>query len=225
MVKKPHNPSEELAKARAKRIKRLREYIRLSRPKLAEKYAKYGVKKNSLQNWETARWYGLTESGAIMLTQAFQDEGLNVTIEYLMYGVGDDPIPNALPFRAVEESNPAAEKNTIAKELHYFHQHNSNAIDTTITDDGLDPHLVVGDYVAGIRYVDNDIERAIGHPSIVQTETGELLVRAVNCGKDLGFYTLSCTNPNTTVAKKIIKDIKLLSAAPILWIRKPEFKK
>ncbi len=225
MVKNPHNPSSEQAKARAERIKRLREFVRLSRPKFAEKYAKYGIKKNSLQNWESARWYGLTESGAIMLTQAFQDEGLKITIEYLMYGVGEDPIPDSIPFRILEDVAQPSEKSIIAGELRYFHQHNANAIDTVITDDALAPCLGPGDYVAGIRYFDHDMEKAIGHPSIVQTESGDFLVRVVNCGNDLEYYTLTCSNPKTTAAPSTLKDVKLFSAAPILWIRKLQPKK
>lgn len=213
----------QLGKDRADRIKRLRDATRLSRTKFAEKYAKYGVKKTSLQNWEDNRNFGLTEGGAFILLQAFQEEGLKLSIEFLMYGAGTDPIYDSIPCKTIEKDRQVSEQEHIAEELRLFHQYHVNAVDTIITDDSLLPLLRPGDYVAGIRYLNHEMEKAIGHPSIIQTESGEQFVRVVTCGKDLGYYTLTCTNTKTAAAT--LRDVKLLSAAPILWIRKFEVKK
>ena len=219
MVKKNTTPPE-LAKQRADRIKRVREILRLSRSQLAAQYKKFGLTYSSLKNWEDIKWHGLTESGATILAKAFQEHGIHVTVEWLMFGIGDDPTSSLL-----KQNIKLSETAIIAKEIKFFHENNSNAVDTIITDDALEPYLKAGDYVAGIRYFANDIERAIGHPSIVQIENGQQLVRVVTAGDDVELYTLTCSNPNSVTAPKIFKNIKLLSAAPILWIRKLEVKK
>lgn len=218
MVKLKNAPSPELAKARAERIKGLRKALRLSGAKLCEKYSKYGLTESALSGWENIRWHGLTENGANILSKAFQDEGLNVTVEWLLFGVGDSPISDSFQFHP--KNIELSEQGLIADELQLFHQHHANSIDMIVADDGLAPWIAPGDCVAGIRYFGNDMEKAIGHPSIVQTESGTLLVRMVSAGKELEFYTLTCTNPKTTAEQPSLKDIKLLSAAPVLWVRK-----
>jgi hypothetical protein len=220
MAKLKHKPSPEIAKERADRVKRLRGALRLSRPKFCKKYANYGITTSALQGWEDVRWYGLTENGANMLAQAFQDEGLNVTVEWLMYGIGESPISDSFPFPQPKGAAKLSEKGFVANELQIFHQHVPHAVDTIIMDDGLSPWLMPGDYVAGARYFDKDIAKAVGQISIVQTLSGNLLVRMVQSGKDADCYTLTCTNPHTTVKQSTLKNEKLFSAAPILWIRK-----
>lgn len=214
MVKK-HVSSPELAQERSTRIKRLRKMLRYSRAKFAEKHE---ISYSSLQNWEDIRWYGLTESGAAELARAFQAEGLAVTIEWLMFGLGEDPLESSeiLPF---PERTKLSEQGLVTKELRLFHEHHADAVDTIITDNGLAPWLAIGDYVAGIRYFDNEMEKAINHPSIVQTSDGQMFIRIVKPGKDLGYYTLVCDS------LPAFQDVQLLSAAPILWIRKLEIKK
>lgn len=217
--------SSSLAKDRSNRIKRLRKALRFSRQKLTAKYKKYGLSTSALQNWEDIRWKGLTENGAIILSKAFQEEGLNVTIEWLLFGVGKDPIGDTDYFTKIpmEIANPS-EHTLIAKELRLFHQNNPESIDAVITDDSLAPWLTPGDYVAGKRYFENDMEKTIGHPCILQTLSGETLIRFLKAGKDLEYYTLVSTNAETTVAQPILENIQLFSAAPILWIRKLNLK-
>lgn len=215
--------NNSLAIDRAERIKRLRRNLRYSRQKFSDKYKKLGITASALQSWEDIRWNGLTEKGAHLLAQAFQEEGLQVTVQWLLFGIGEDPLGNIafpLDMPLLHTLIKPSEKNNIAKELRLFHQHITEGIDTVITDDGLAPWLAPGDYVAGKRYFDNDIEKAIGSPCIVQTLAGETLVRMLTSGSDLELYTLACSNPVSTNTQRIIEDIRLFSAAPILWIRK-----
>lgn len=207
--------------ARAERVRQLRKSLHLSRKTLSDKYKKYGITASALQSWEDVRWNGLTEKGAQRLVQAFQDEGAQVTVEWLMFGIGDDPRGIIFP-SALLPTPSLSEQENIAQELRLFHQLNSDAVDTVVSDDGCAPWLAIGDYVAGKRYFGHDIDKAIGHPSIVQTLSGNVLVRMVNRGNMKEHYTLSCSNPATTAKQAIIENTKLFSAAPILWIRKPE---
>lgn len=225
--------TNEFAKARAQRIRSLRDALRYSREEFCAKYAKHGLTASALQSWEAIRWNGLTENGAQKLVACFREEGLDVTVEWLMFGIGADPFEQAvkkglasvLPknyFNRVEEpaTQYASEKETITQELKLFHQLNPGCVDAIITDDGLAPWLAPGDHVAGHRYFDNAMERGINHSCIIQTLDGKTLIRILKAGHDIGFYNLICTNPDTTVVETKVKDIKLFSVAPIIWIRK-----
>jgi len=234
MGKTKIKPKSELALARAKRIRTLRDALRYSREDFAQKYGeKHGFTYSALQSWEAVRWHGLTENGARKLVACFKEEGLDITIEWLMYGTGTDPYEQAvrkglasiLPesaFNRAEEpaASYSAEKPGIAQELRVFHQHNPGSVDAMVTDDGMSPWLMPGDHVAGQRYFDDDIEQGINQPCIIQTLAGNTLIRLLKPGKDISYYTLVCTNLNTTVNEAIIENVKLFSAAPITWIRK-----
>ena len=249
---KTKKESSEHAKARANRVRSLRDALRYSREAFCQKHAKYGVTVYALQSWEAIRWNGLTEDGARRLAACFKDEGLNVTVEWLMFGIGEDalaqavkkglakllpqnnlnrvaePIPQyslSSTQQATPEITALSEKEIISQELKLFHQLNPGCTDAIVTDDGLAPWLTPGDHVAGHRYFDNDMERGINHPCIIQTLPGNTLIRLLKPGNDIGYYDLLCTNAETNADERKIENIKLFSIAPIIWIRKPWAKK
>jgi DNA-binding transcriptional regulator YiaG len=209
-----------LLSERAGRARRLRDTLRLSRGYFERTY---DIPQQTLQGWEDARWGSLTDKGAKKLVKAYQGEGLHVTVEWLMYGVGPDPFAT---YKVAEPGNPAyqvvlTEQAIISQELQAFHQNNPNAIDTIIQDDAMLPCLAPGDHVAGQRFFEQDIEQALGLSCMIQTKTGLMLVRQLEQGSESGLYTLSSLNPNTTVAEPRLQDVSLFSASPIIWIRKP----
>jgi hypothetical protein len=213
-------------KARAKRIREIRDALRLSRPKFAEKLnevlsarkvlAKSLIPQGTLQNWEEARFGGLSQKGAKLLVKGLYLLGTECTVEWLMYGTGNPPLiifSNGL-------QQPKEEK-IITQELKLFYQLNPNAIDVIIADDSMLPRFLPGDHVAGRRYFEEDIDIAIGEPCIIHThENSSILVRILQPGNIEGLYTLSCTNPSNYVERSILENVKLFSAAPILWIRR-----
>jgi len=219
MGKKESSP---LAKERAQRIKDMRKALRLSRKKFCEKYKKIGITASSLQSWEEVRWNGLTEKGAHLLCQAFQEEGIHVTLEWLLFGVGTDPLAEVFRYYIPAEITKPVEKNPIPNELRLFQQHHTDVIDTIISDDNFTPLLEIGDRVAGTRYFDQDMEKAIDRLCIVQTLAGEQFICILQSGKQQGRYTLACINPTTNMMFNFLENVELFSVAPILWIRKPE---
>lgn len=216
------NPELSYGNQRAIRLRRIRENLRLSRNELCQKYKHFGITTSTLQSWEDVRWKGLTEKGAQKLVKAFKEEGLDVTVEWLMFGIGENPLENDefIAPHFLNTNNKPSEDSIIAQELSLFHKLNPDSVDTIITDDAMAPWLKSGDHVAGKRYFENNMEIAIGSLCILQTASGTILVRMLHSGSDIGLYTLSCLNPNTAVKEPIIKDVKLFSAAPIIWIRK-----
>ncbi len=214
-----------LKKARGKRSRSLREALRYSRRAITEKYASLGLMENTLQGWEEGRYGGLTDNGAQMLSEAYQSEGLDCRPEWLLYASGQDPLENVIipPLAARQKRADSVSKEqqlAITEELCLFQSHQDNVVDAIINDDSMLPLLWPGDHVAGTRYFGADIQKAVSMPCIVQTEAGEILVRLVETGEQKDHYTLTCPNLKSTVKQPKLKDVKLFSAAPILWFRR-----
>jgi len=213
--------------ARAQRIRDVRDALRLSRPKFADRLNEVlgGAKKaaekppiplGTLQNWEEARFGGLSQKGAKLLVKGLFLLGVECTAEWLMYGTGNPP----LIIFSSRLQQPQEEK-IITQELKLFYQLNLNAVDVIITDDSMSPRFEPGDHVAGRRYFEDDINNAVGEPCIIHTqENSSILVRILQAGNKKGLYTLTCTNPSTHTENPLLENIKLFSAAPILWIRR-----
>lgn len=204
------------AEARARRIRYVRESVLgMSREQFS---VASKISASSLQNWEQERNKGLTETGARRLVQAFREEGADCTIEWLLYDIGEKPMA---PFSktTMKELLKSPDEEIIAKELKLYHELNPNSVDTVILDDGMSPVFWPGDYVAGKRYFNEEINKTIGLPCIVELETGELLVRMLELGDDAHKFNLYCANPNA-LTKKIFRNVEVKSAAPVLWMRR-----
>ncbi|MDF2868216.1 MAG: hypothetical protein K0S11_1686 [Gammaproteobacteria bacterium] len=211
--------SVEQSKQRAERIRYLRKLVDISREKFAKKH---NIAPGSLQNWEDARYGGLTESGACQLAPAFQAEGIiSCTIEWLLYGQGDKPTMSNFLDKFLAQPTVKPDEAMLVEELQVFSKLHPNSIDIRVTDDGLAPFFMLGDHVAGEKLFNDDIQKAIGYACIVQTQAGSILIRKVEMGSQVGCYNLICTNPDTTIGNPIETNIQLFSAAPIIWIRKP----
>ena len=76
------------SKNRALRLRSLRAMCKCSRAEMA---SQHGIPVSTLQNWETPRYGGMTDSGARRVIAVFRKMGLHVAFEWLMHGVGDGP--------------------------------------------------------------------------------------------------------------------------------------
>lgn len=205
--------SESSPEARAQRMRELREWHRLPR----EAFVPHGIATTTMQNWETMRYEsGLTTKGAKRLVQAYLALGIQVTEEWLMYGSGVNPLPFVRGNEAPVTDIPVSEEGKIAQELRLFHQLNKSTVDLIVPDDAMTPAFLSGDWVAGIRYFDEKIEKTIGHPCIVHTLDGKVLVRQLRQGSRKNLYSLLALNPKTPE----ISDVLLFSSAPIIWMRR-----
>ena len=210
---------EELA--RAKRVASLRQLTGLSRRAFAERY---GVAPGTLQHWENGA-PTISQQGAKRLTKALASGGIHCSLEWLLYGIGNPPqLPHALSIGHPQQPRSTLsndlETHFVAEELALFQSHYVGAIEMVIADDGMLPAYRIGDVVAGVRHYQNDIERLIGLDCIVFTQTSDLLLRQVRRSHIQGYYNLVCINPNTTVSKPTLYDIRLVSAAPVMWLRR-----
>ncbi len=193
------------------RIQELRKRYGLTR----EAFAQQGIPIATLQNWEKARYpSGLNRKGAKRLVDAYAALGVKVTMEWLLYGIGPAPYPEEGSL--VNRSAPLSEEAKITQELRLFHQLNKDAVDLIVPDNAMEPAFLKGDCVAGRRYFDKEMEKAVGLPCIVHTASGQVLLRLLEEGDKPDLYTLAGFNPQTAA----ITNIPLFSAAPVLWMRR-----
>src|ERR1700678_2199965 len=141
---------------RAQRLQRLRAAVKIP----VHLFKKYGIAYNSFRNWEQGVYSGLNETGAVKLTQICTELGYEVTVEWLLFGIGPDPF---------DKFTPINDRDNAAKELLFYHLHVNDSVDHIITDDGLAPCLQPNDLVAGKCLYDQAMEYAIGFPAIVKT--------------------------------------------------------
>lgn len=211
-----------------KRIKQLREMTGLSRRDFSKKA---GIPHSSLQYWENPEEteYKITLDAAQRLLIALRNFGVQCSEEWIQTGEGPSPyIINAIAIeRSVLKEKTAkldigegAENKDIEQELNLFLQKNKDAVATIIFDDAMSPRYIIGEVVAGIRVYETEMEKIAGWDCIVLTQDGDIYVRTLMKGSLTDHYNLIPCNPNTAALKAILKDVKLVSAAPIIWTRR-----
>lgn len=215
---------------RAKRLKSLRQMTGLSRDVFRQRY---GIARGTLQNWESARFGGLTLKGAVSMIRAFKAENVEVSVDWLMHGVGRGPHFASLDNQQVDASNKEAmagelgqevekELSIITEELLCFRRLNPDSIDLVMTDDSMTPFYAAGDYVAGVRRYQGRIESAVGHDCIVQTTEYGTLLRRLAPGEEPDRYTLLAHNVHTRSRRPVLYNVDVISAAPVIWVRRVE---
>lgn len=212
--------NQTAAVSRGKRLKSLRMMSGLSRKNLADKY---NLSASTLQSWEDAKAGGLTDKGAKKIILALQAEGVQCTLDWLLYGVGKPPQLAARYSQEIREESAvyeASEEHALVKELLIFRQYNPNAVDYMVADNGMEPFYQKGDYVAGRRRVGKDIKVLIGKNCIVETKANEIYLRRLRQGSKENLYTLVCINLDTSVTDLVLYDCELKSAAGVIWHRK-----
>jgi hypothetical protein len=213
-----------IGKERADRLRRLRNLANLSRKELCDGA---NININTYIGYEVVRYGGLTKKGADKVVRYIATKGVYTTIEWLMYDLGPGPqvITDDIQDVVGEDVckpifDHSQEMQKIAEEVYLFHRHYKPAMECRIDDDGMSPKYDVGDYVAGILYSGSPIGNLVGLDCIVKTTEGQLLVRSLCNGRVKGHYTLTCNNPKTTVIHPVLHDVKLISAAYIIWHRR-----
>lgn len=209
------------------RLKRAR--ILAGIPTRREFEKKYQISANTLQGWEQGK-NPLSKKGAKRIIEALKSEGLICSIEWLMDGQGMPP----RPFEMLSSDDTATadlqnaltkinldEETAIYQELQTFKTHNPNPIIITVADDSMEPQFHSGDYVAGTRLcMPDEIARHLGQACIVELSDNTILPRHIHPGTEPNTYTLSCTNHHSKAAPLTLFNVRIISAAPILWHRK-----
>lgn len=208
----------KLEKERGERVRFLREKVlgissRIDLVRQSEGLITLG----SLENWELGRHGGLVEKAAPKLVQAALALNVKCSIEWLLWGVGDFP-----KFFNPNDPQNETEDNDFKDELISLRKEYPNLIDTVVEDDAMAPCFLPGDYVAGEQCFGDKLLEAIGKACIIQTKSGESMIRLLKNGNPIKGYMVVCTNPDTKIkpAQLQINDNDMFCAAPIVWMRR-----
>jgi transcriptional regulator with XRE-family HTH domain len=211
---------------RCHRVRSLRRMTGLSRQAFEKET---GIPYTSLRNWELEKGQGLTEAGAQRMLKACRQLGIYASFEWLMYGIGNGPIQENAQSNAWRRNGAGEAHATktapfsvqIHQELELFYQHYKDAIHLRVEDDSMTPCFQQGDYVAGHRFYKEEIQHAVQQFCIVTTQQGHILLRYIKPSSLYDCYTLTATNYLSNSNYLFIPDTTLISAAPVIWIRKP----
>ncbi len=161
------------------RIVKLRRITRLSRRAFGEKH---GISPGTLQNWEMDRYQTLTKKAVADLITAFQREGINCSVEWLLHGTGSQPshhslntlIPtdkNPLDELVVSQTKKNAEQIKLNEELYQATKAGRFSVVESLLKKGADLHLHEG---IAIHHYNNDEDTPLhvssynGHLNIVK---------------------------------------------------------
>lgn len=189
---------------------------------------KYKISANTLQGWEQGK-NPLSEKGARRVVEAFKWEGLLCSVEWLMHGTGMPPRPydmlnaglkDSLKKDDVVKEQNIREEEAIYQETQLFKQQNVNSIILTIADDAMEPYYYESDHIGGVRVFGAEVSKFIGNFCIVELENNLILPRLLQKGSRDGLYNVCSTNPKTNASPLSFYDVKVISAAPILWHRR-----
>ena len=190
---------------------------------------RHKISANTLQGWEQDK-NPLSDKGARRVVDALKAEGLFCSVEWLTHGTGMPPRPYEMLNAGLSEpvrvdktltDMNLREEQSIYQETQLFKQLNPNSIVINITDDAMEPYLSTGDYVGGVQLYEANINKYLGSICILELENNLILTRYLHAGTKDGLYIASCTNHKTRANVPLnLYNIKVVSAAPILWHRK-----
>lgn len=201
-------------KSRGHRLKLCRNLLGISRDTLQ---AKYGIARGTIQNWETPRSGGLTEVGAEACIQAFQAEGLQCTVSWLLHGLNSEPYVIGSG-DVTKHTHISHKRDQVTDLLLKFRTHQTNPIEFIIDDDSMKPIYNLGDFVAGnAKYMD-DIQHCVDQICIVQVANQGTMLRYITISKlDPHKFDLIAVNPSAKVEQPVIYNAKVYSASPVLF--------
>ncbi len=212
---------------KAERLIHLRNLAKLSRKDIS---LMANVSVLTYKGWENARFGGIPQKRAELLVNILQTEGINCSVDWLMFGIGESPqkilchrinqFKEMISTKATNQSPIVIEQLRIQAELEFFcNSNNWETLYFTIADDAMAPYFLPGDIVAGIKVMRNDYEKTIGMNCIIRTKNNKIFVRQVQKGSTPELFTLLSSNANSK-QQFILQDIELIDIAPVVWHRK-----
>lgn len=213
------------AQMRAANLRLIRHMTQLTVDELIKKYqADYKISASAWKGWEHATRGGLSRRGASIVTAICVKEGIFFHPDWLYYNIGSPPrfamAATRMRSYASESFLALKQGKFIAEELSLFQQHYPEAIHMTVEDECMLPHFLPGDYVAGLPYTGQDIQKLIGQDCIVQTTDGRCLLRHLTDYQFDGSRAhLVCRNLNVKHTN-IATEAGISFAAAVIWQRK-----
>ena len=184
----------KLALERGKRVKLIRTLANLTRKEMFEKYS---INPNTTHAWEKGTNL-LTEKKAINLVEVFNQEGIAVTKEWLLYGENPESINKSnLDDKTQDLKDIIHIKGDlkILDEVNYFRHNNLNSVSAMISDEALFPLFCVGDYVGGVNTIGKSLNELVGEFCIITTKDGRVLIKKILSYKGKNDFLVGGINP------------------------------
>lgn len=201
------------------RLKYIRSLLRVSRAYLQEKY---GLPEVTLKSWEngTAR---LTASGVQRCVNFYRSEGMIVSEDWILEGVGIDPklaVSVSHYFATPTSNDLPLDDNEIAmiRDANLFKENHPNTVIMIVSNNDMRPFYKPGDYVGGKMRYGVDIKSAVNKDCIIYLNSGERFFRRV-IKSSSGGYNLTCLNPNEETSEPVLFNVDINGVAPVIWHR------
>jgi len=202
------------------RLKYVRSLLRLSRAYVEQQYL---IPEVTLKSWENGS-AKLTINGAKRCIEAYKSEGVIVSEDWILHGIGLDPTASLSVshyFAVPTNKDLPTEDDEISmlRDANEFKEKYPNAVIMMVSGDEMRPFYKPGDYVGGkMRFGEEGISSAVNKNAIVYLKDGShyfrRLVKNIN-----GTFNLTCLNPNENTAEPVLYNAQIEGVAPVIWHR------
>ncbi len=201
------------------RLKYIRALLRVTRAYLQEKY---GLPEITLKSWEN-NTTNLTRAGVKRCVEIYLSEGMIISEDWIMEGVGLDPAASlkvSQYFATPTDKEIPTEDDEIRmlRDANTFKESYPGIVVMVVSNDDMRPFYKPGDYIGGKMRFEDDINTAINKDCIVHLKNGERFFRRLIKNHTDG-YNLTCLNPNETTAEPVLYNVEIEGVAPIIWHR------
>lgn len=201
------------------RLKYIRSLLRVSRAYIQEKY---GIPEVTLKSWENGTT-NLTKSGAQRCAEFYRNEGMIVSEDWILEGVGIDPksavsVSHYFATPTSKDLPLEDEEIVMMRDANLFKESHPNAVIMIVSNDDMRPFYKPGDYVGGKMRYGADVVDAVNKDCIVYLKNGERFFRRLIKNSAAG-YNLTCLNPNEETSEPVLFNIDVDGVAPVIWHR------
>jgi transcriptional regulator with XRE-family HTH domain len=201
------------------RLRYIRAMLRVSRSYLQEKYE---IPEVTLKAWENGT-NNITSTGIKRCIEAYKQEGLIVSEDWILEGVGLDPTSQLTVgryFSIPTQKDLPVEDDEIAmiRDANEFKEKYSNAVVMLVSNDEMRPFFKPGNYVGGKMRFGNAIEAGINKDCIVYLKNAAQYFRRL-VKNPKGGYNLACLNPDINTEEPVLFNVEIEGVAPVIWHR------
>lgn len=232
-TKEKKSPLSLALQERANRLRFLRKMAHLSMKEFSQ-HCNLGL--TTINYWEQG-YSSVTERGAQKVCKAMREEGIECSVIWLMTGYGEPPKVtdssklSKLNYKNLESLSRISinEKKSdypmgnieIKEELGLFRKNYAEHLIHLVENESMKPLYAPGDLVAGKKLTEKNMELAHGADCIVELKGKELIIRRVKIAHVTDSFDLYVINSEASLEFPPLRNIKILSLAPIIRIWKP----
>jgi hypothetical protein len=207
---------------KGERLKYIRSLIRQTRAYFQEKY---GLPEVTLKSWENGTT-NLTQTGAKRCVEIYLNEGVIVSEDWIMEGVGLDPAMSVKVshyFATPTDKELSGEDDEICmfRDANVFKESHPNIVIMIVSNDDMRPFYKPGDYVGGKMRFGEAVDTVVNKDCVVYLKNGERFFRRLIKSHTSG-YNLTCLNPNETTIEPVLYNVEIEGAAPVIWHRRKD---